>query len=138
MPDLARPAARRLARRGAHVPRRRRGFTIVEVIAAVVVLAVGVLGLAGTAAMVTRLLGQGDRQTDAAVMAQKRFEQLRATRCPVAGGLTTASGATEQWTVIAPIGPASLRLYEVNDSVSYRIRGKTKGWGYRSIIECLP
>ena len=123
--------------RGARI-RRRRGFTIVEVIAAVVVLAVGVLGLAGTAAMVTRLLGQGDRQTDAAVMARQRFEQLRATRCPTVGGSVASNNMTERWTVITPVGPTTLRLYEVTDTVSYKVRGKTKAHAYRSIVECLP
>lgn len=140
-PTSRRPrlAAGRSGRRGAPG---RRGFTIVEVIAAVVILGVGVLGLAGTAAVVTRLMSQGDQQTTAAVVAQRRFERLRATRCPAGSPLTgstaTAAGMSERWEVVRQVGGPGLRLFEVTDSVSYKTSRGTRGHLYRSIVECLP
>lgn len=58
-----------------------RGFTLVEVIIAIVVLTVGLLGLASTAALVTRMIARGQRSAVAATYAARRMEQLRVTGC---------------------------------------------------------
>ena len=64
-----------------------RGFTIIEVIIAIIVLTVGLLGLVSTAALVTRMIGRGQRSTEAAIFASQRMELLRSTGC-----LTRSSG----------------------------------------------
>ncbi len=80
--------------------KRRQGFTIVEVVVAIVLLAVGILGLVTTAALVTRMMGRGTRASKAAVLAQQRIEILRATPCAsLAGGADTVGAFTRQWTV---------------------------------------
>lgn len=96
--------------------RREGGFTIVEVLVAIIVLTVGVLALAGTSAMVTRMLGEGKHATAAVQVATRRVETLRqlatnsATGCANAGfangGPVTSVGVSERWT-IAPTVPAS-------------------------------
>lgn len=58
-----------------------RGFTLVEVIIAIVVLTVGLLGLVTTAALVTRMIARGQRAAVAASFAAQRMEQLRAQGC---------------------------------------------------------
>jgi prepilin-type N-terminal cleavage/methylation domain-containing protein len=58
-----------------------RGFTIVEVIVAMIVLTIGLLGLVTSAALVTRMLGRGQRSAVAASYAGRRLEMLRATAC---------------------------------------------------------
>lgn len=58
-----------------------RGFTIVEVIIAVLVLTVGILGLVTTSALVTRMIARGQRSANAANFASKRLELLRVTGC---------------------------------------------------------
>ena len=133
----ARPTVVR--RRAARSRRARPGLTIIELMAAVVILSIGVLGLAGTTTVVTRMMGEGDHHTDAATAAQSRFERLRSTRCPVIGGSTT-SPAVERWAVVGPVGPATLRLYEVVDTVTIktRTRAKQQRQSYRSIVRCLP
>ena len=45
--------------------RNAQGFTIIEVLVAVLVLTVGVTALVGSAGMVTRMIGQGKRTTQA-------------------------------------------------------------------------
>ena len=45
-----------------------RGFTIVEVIVAMLVLTVGLLGLVTSAALVTRMIGRGQRSAVAAAL----------------------------------------------------------------------
>jgi type IV pilus assembly protein PilV len=82
------------------------GFTIVEVIIAIIVLTVGLLGLVTTAALVTRMIGQGQRTAVASTFASQRMEVLRTAACNAAlrvngseslirGG---AVAATNNWT----------------------------------------
>lgn len=66
--------------------KRTRGFTLVELVVAVLVLTVGVLALAGTAAAVCRMVGWGQRLGGSAVAAQARLEELRAGGCGSLGG----------------------------------------------------
>ena len=58
-----------------------RGFTIVEIIIAIMVLTVGLLGLVSTAALVTRMIGRGQRSAVASTFAAQRMERLRAGAC---------------------------------------------------------
>jgi Tfp pilus assembly protein PilV len=82
------------------------GFTIVEVIIAIIVLTVGLLGLVTTAALVTRMIGQGQRSAVAATFASQRMEVLRTAACDPgrrnAGSETLLRGgavaATNNWT----------------------------------------
>lgn len=57
------------------------GFTLVEVIIAIIVLTVGLLGLVTTAALVTRMIGRGQRSAVAAAFAQRMMEDQRLTAC---------------------------------------------------------
>ena len=65
------------------------GFTIVEVIVAIIVLTVGLLALVTSAALVTRMIGRGQRSAVAAQYAQRRLEMLRVSGC------TSQAGGTE-------------------------------------------
>lgn len=100
--------------------RNRSGFTVVEVLVAIVIMAIGVLGLAGTAASVSRLIGGGAQQTIAANIALSRFEQLRSTACAsMAAGTATTRGMTEHWTVSA----SGTSLYTATYTVKYKAAG---------------
>jgi prepilin-type N-terminal cleavage/methylation domain-containing protein len=66
--------------------RRRRGFTIVEVIVSIMVMVVGVLGLASTGAVVQRLIGAGVGGSRASLSGY-------AARQPVATNATAAGRA---------------------------------------------
>ena len=87
--------------------RSRSGFTLIEVLVAVTVLAVGVVAMAGSAAAVTRMIGRGKIDTRASQLATERLEALRRTalfttpRCTgLASGSSAASGnVTLAWTV---------------------------------------
>jgi prepilin-type N-terminal cleavage/methylation domain-containing protein len=122
-----------------HVSRRRSraGFTIVEVIVAILVLTVGVLGFAGSAAIVTRMMASAEVQSDAANIASARFERLRGGRCPVANGTMTADNITERWAGVQ-MGGANHRMYEVVDTVQFTRRGVQRQQAYRSVVKCLP
>lgn len=59
----------------------KRGFTIIEVIIAIIVLTVGVLGLVTTAALVTRMIARGQRSATASAFAARRLERQRIAAC---------------------------------------------------------
>lgn len=92
-------------------PGNERGFTVIEVLVAVTILSVGILALAGSAGTVNRMIGTGQRRTQATQVAAQRFEILRrtanqtATRCTALanGSQSYASGylkgVTETWTI---------------------------------------
>ena len=83
------------------------GFTLVEVLVAVILLSVGILALASGSGAVFRMLGAGKRSTKAAAVASERLERLRRQanttnpRCTaLASGTATRPGnVTETWTV---------------------------------------
>jgi prepilin-type N-terminal cleavage/methylation domain-containing protein len=89
------------------VKRARSGFTLIEVLVAVTILAVGVVALAGSSATVTRMIGRGQSDTRAAQLATLQVEALRLVaysttpRCTALanGGPTTTDHITLSWTV---------------------------------------
>lgn len=58
-----------------------RGFTVVEVLVALIVFAVGILGLAAETASLTRALARTQRAAVASSAAVARLERLRVTAC---------------------------------------------------------
>jgi prepilin-type N-terminal cleavage/methylation domain-containing protein len=55
------------------------GFTIVEVIVAIIILATGLLGLAGTSVLIIRQTTLADLSSDRSVALQSTIEKIRAT-----------------------------------------------------------
>jgi len=100
------------------------GFTLIEVMVALIVLGVGILALSGSSAVVNRMIGRGRIETHAALLAARRVERLRmaagstSPRCAspsfASGGPLWEDGLRQSWTV-DPSG--SLRKVRV--SVSY-------------------
>lgn len=89
-----------------------RGFTIVEVLVAIMILSVGLMGLVTTAGLVTRMIGQGHRFTEASALANERIEVLRSQGCPAAGTGTETRGAyTISWRVVALAAPNGRGLF---------------------------
>lgn len=83
---------------------RERGFTIIEVLIAVLILTVGLLGLVSSGALVTRMIAQGNRFTETSTVANRQFETFRSqwagTNCAGAGsGSTTTLGFKLTWNV---------------------------------------
>lgn len=95
----------------------KKGFTIVEIIIAILVLTVGILALVTTAALVTRMIARGQRSADASAFMARRVEQLRAIASgqlagtcatPAPGSDTLYRGsnwvAINTWTVTPVVG----------------------------------
>jgi prepilin-type N-terminal cleavage/methylation domain-containing protein len=64
-------------------PTNQKGFTIIEIIIAIIVLTVGVLGLVTTGALVTRMIARGQRSAVAAAFGSRRLERMRVGACIV-------------------------------------------------------
>jgi prepilin-type N-terminal cleavage/methylation domain-containing protein len=104
--------------------RGQKGFTLVEVLVAIMVLSVGITALVGSSALVSRMVGRGRMGTRAAQMASRRMEDLRvkanstSPRCTagtfVGGGPVTSQGVTEKWVI------TGTTLRTIIDSVQYR------------------
>jgi prepilin-type N-terminal cleavage/methylation domain-containing protein len=117
------------------------GFTLVEVLVAIVILTVGLIALAGSSAMTTRMIGRGKVETRVAQAASQRLELLRLAaysttpRCTAGsfatGGPVTANGLTESWTV-----PAAGKVRNVQVNITYRIPRGTRTASVQTRIEC--
>jgi Tfp pilus assembly protein PilV len=117
------------------VRRPRAGFSIVEVIAAILVLAIGVLSLAGLGISASRMTRAGGRQTVAAAVAQSRFDSLASLPCetlavsgPVRGTAITR-GIQERWVV-----QDGRNVKQLTDTLF--IPERTRPAVYRSVIPC--
>lgn len=94
------------------------GFTIIEILVAVLVMAVGLIALTGSSAAVTRMLGAGRRTSLATQAAERRLEQLRltarrsATGCfaLASGSVASPEGMTERWEVTRRPGVVLVRV----------------------------
>jgi len=62
-----------------NIPKGSKGFTLIEILVALVILSICLLGLAGMMAKTTRNNSWGGHLTEAATLAQDKLEQLRAT-----------------------------------------------------------
>lgn len=119
--------------------RSRRGFTIIEVMVAVLVLSVGVLSLLKTSAGVSRMTYRGRGSSRATQYAESRLETLRrqayatSPQCTaLAGGTgTQPGGLTETWTVAT-----SGTTRTLNASVTYSRNGGTSTVTVTTIIRC--
>ena len=119
--------------RSASASGRRRGFTLVELMVALMVFVVGVLAVTGSSAVVMSMVGGSQRRTIAAAVAESRFEHLRALPCSAhADGYAETRGVRELWTVV----PLALA-----DDVTVRVTfpssvGRVSNQTYRTYIPC--
>jgi len=114
---------------------RARGFTLVELMVAVMVMTVGVLGLASTAGVVTRLMSGAARQTIAANVVEARFGQMRNRSCAqLSAGTATTRSVGEHWVVSFP----GVNMALVVDSITFRTMSGRQPIvrAYRSYVSC--
>jgi Tfp pilus assembly protein PilV len=129
-----------------NVKQNRRGFTIIEIIIAIIVLTVGILGMVTTAALVTRMIQRGQRSADAAAFASRRLERLRPAACidaqRVNGADTLYRGSSwvafNTWTFGANVAPAgSNPSYRLKIVSTYKTsQNKTRKDSTETTIPC--
>jgi prepilin-type N-terminal cleavage/methylation domain-containing protein len=125
-----------MSRRRRHlVPRR--GVTMVELMVALMIVSVGLLALASSATLVTRLMGGGATQTRAAALAYTNLEKLRSVSCANAvAGADTVRGIVSTWTVQSIVASSTTRGLSVNLTVKYPTSKGPRTQTYKTIVPC--
>ena len=119
-------------RRRRHPGRARHGFTVIEMIIAIMVMSIGIMGLAGTARYVAMQMGNASTQTVAATFTTKIADSLSARRCAaLVSGTATKRGVTITWTVAD-----SSRTKWVTEQVQYKTKSGPKSLSYLTVIQC--
>lgn len=110
------------------------GFSLVELMVAILILTVGILGLAATAGQVQRMAGLGGRIGGSAMAASTQLELLRGTPCTSIGssGTSTDGIYSVSWTMT---GTSQLQTYTV--TVSYPNGTATRSDTYQTERSCL-
>jgi prepilin-type N-terminal cleavage/methylation domain-containing protein len=121
---------------------REKGFTLIEVLIAMIVLSVGVMALVGSSAMATRMIGRGRESTRVGQVATARSEWLRqiaASTSPPCGsvqltnGTSSSNGITEQWQIQAL---TSSGTRDVDMMFSYKVPKGTRTDTMRLTLLC--
>src|SRR5512140_868390 len=77
----------------------RRGLSLIEVLIAIILFAVGALGLAATSGSIARQLVSSDQRSRAAARARSRDESAHATACTSSSGSERSLGIDATWTI---------------------------------------
>lgn len=109
-----------------------RGFTLPEVLLAILLFAVGFLGLVSSATAIAAQVGDAREVARAALLAGSVLDSLRAVPCTtLASGARTAGRATMMWT--ATVSPATVA---VQASLSLPGRGAPRLWALETLLPC--
>jgi prepilin-type N-terminal cleavage/methylation domain-containing protein len=112
--------------------RARRGFTIIELVVAMVILTMGLLAMAANSAVIGRQVRTSHKMTQASNLAQARFETLRSAQCTtLTGGNQTVGEIVEIWT-----RTNGTRVVEVTDTVKFNTPNGQQVYAYRTSIPC--
>ena len=114
------------------------GFTLIELMVAIVVIVIGVLGMASVTATSIRHQDTNAARTDMAALADNKFEDLR-----LFAGAVVRTADTMQ---LVPGGDLAASVANYNDAVTERGRTYTRRWivtagvgGTRSVtIRIIP
>lgn len=115
--------------------RSRPGFTLVELIIAITVLAVGLLALTAAGAAIVKLERRGDALSRNADAAETRLEVLRVDACAAASGSSTVGQTSERWTVVS-LSAATLQIVDSVSVAGAGGRDSHRAQVYRSAARC--
>jgi Tfp pilus assembly protein PilV len=113
----------------------RLGMSVVEVLVALMIVSIGLLGIAGSTALAFRTTMDAERRRDAAQRAASRVAQLSATGCARAADGSTSDPTrqiSERWTVAARANGFAT----VTDSVSWMSARGARSFSLTSAITC--
>lgn len=122
----------RLRRAARRVHKSRGGYTIVELLVAIMVFTIGLLAMAGTASLIMSTIASSQTRSVAAGVAESRFESLRAQNCALhAGGTAVTRGVREDWSV-----KQMARADDVTVVITLQNRHRTRTQTFRSYMPC--
>lgn len=113
----------------------RAGFTVIETIAAIMLLSIGLLAIAGLGVVASKTTRRGASQTLAAAVAQARFDSLMSVPCDgiangaVSRGVTTVRGVREAWVVTD-----GWNVKNLSDTLT--VPGRAGVLVFRNVIPC--
>jgi type II secretory pathway pseudopilin PulG len=111
---------------------RRAGFTLVELLIAIVLIEIGLLALVASGASLARQTTTTRARFAAINTAANRLQQLGAVSCATTNGIASGSGITERWS--ATVQPNGTR--ELRDSVTFVAMGSTHSVVLRTRLTC--
>lgn len=112
--------------------RARRGFTLAELLVALMVFSVGALAMAATSANVMTLITASKNRTVAADVAQARFERMRSQPCALhTTDSATTRGVAESWRTVN-----LTRADDVTVTVRFNSNRRTQTRVYRTFLPC--
>jgi len=125
---LLRRVRRALRRSGSS----RGGFTIIELIIAVMIFTVGLLAMAGTASLIMMTITGSKTRSVAATVAESRFDRMRAQGCVAhTSGSAVTRGIREDWSV-----KTLARADDVTVVVTMLSNHRVRTQAFRSYIPC--
>lgn len=107
------------------------GFTLVEVVVAILLLTIALLGLEGSAAVTVRELADGQRETLATRLAERQRERAFAGTCATASGMDSTNGVGASWAA-APTGQRA----RLTQHTSFNTRFGARAESYNAIGRC--
>ena len=116
----------------------RRGVTLVELIVAITILTVGLLGFVASSAFLTRGLSGANSDTVAGVIAQSGLEELAGTACLTIPLNTTSQTVTRGITRRSRVTNNGNNTLLVVDTLKWTARGRARVVAVQSIIPCRP
>ena len=111
---------------------RRAGFTLIEVLLAVVLIDVGLLALVAGSAVLMRQAAELRARSDALRAANDRIQGLAIGPCLPAAGSSVTGDLREQWTVVLQPN----RVREVRDSVAFKAAGAERSVSLLTRLPC--
>lgn len=112
----------------------RSGFTLIELVVAAFIFAVGALALEATAVASLRRIRRSVDLAFAASVARSRLEVLAASRCDaLSSGSNRLRGVVSSWKV-EPTALPTVRA--VSQTVAYTLDGRPRTDTYRSMVLC--
>jgi Tfp pilus assembly protein PilV len=114
--------------------RRALGFTIVELLIATVVIAVGLLALTTAGAAIVKLESRGQRLARIAAAGETRLELLRSQPCEAGSGASASGDLDEWWSVTQS---ASRTRVMVDSIARFDDSGAARAvYAFRSAVRC--
>jgi type II secretion system protein I len=108
-----------------------RGYTIIEMLVAIMIFSIGLLAMAGTASLIMATIAGSRTRSVAAAVAESRFDRLRSQSCAAhASGSAVTRGVREDWSV-QPLARAD----DVTVVITMKHR-RTRTQAFRSYIQC--
>ena len=109
----------------------RPGFSLVELVVAIMLLTVGLGALAGTSAWLMRETSSARRQQRAAALARSRLELLRLAPCADQSGTEIRNDLIERWSLVRREGHVAVVV-----SVTAADSGSMRTQRYHASIPC--